>query len=126
MFLDFVSVFLQQVLEIVIPVLATALAGLVIAWLTQVINNIKAKLTANQQWIIEEIVSTAVMAAEQVGLTQLALDKKQYALGVAENWLAVKGIKLDLGILDAMIEAAVLDEFNRRRVPSSFVESEPE
>ena len=116
MWLDFLSAFLQKFLEVVLPVLATALAGLLIAWITKVINDIKAKLTDDQIFVVNEVVRSAVLAAEQVHLKDAAIDKKDYALNIAESWLSSKGIKLDLAYLDAKIEAAVMDEFNLSRV----------
>ena len=115
MFLEFLVAFAQKFLEIVLPVLATALAGLVVAWMTKVINDIKAKLSTEAQWAIEQAVNSAVLAAEQVHLVDLAIDKKDFALNAATEWLEAKGIKFDLAQLDTLIEAAVLTEFNRER-----------
>lgn len=128
MWLDFASVFLQRFMEIVLPVLATALAGLLVAWITKVLNDAKASLTENQEWIIRQAIESAVLAAEQVKLTDTMIEKKEYALGIANSWLESKGIRLDLSILDARIEAAVYDEFNRTKVAKKLVNppTEPE
>lgn len=128
---QFISVFLQKFLEIVLPVLATALAGLVIAWITKVISDVKSKLTEDQEWIIRQAINSAVLAAEQANIAGAVKEKKEYALNIAEQWLAAKGITIDLNILDARIEAAVFDEFNRDKTtdkPTGFTlpESEPE
>lgn len=128
---QFISVFLQKFLEIVLPVLATALAGLVIAWITKVIGDVKSKLTEDQEWIINQAIKSAVLAAEQANIAGAVKEKKEYALNIAEQWLASKGITIDLNILDARIEAAVYDEFNRDKEASKPVgftlpESEPE
>lgn len=130
MFLDFLSAFLQKFLEVVLPVLATALAGLAVAWITKIINDIKSHLSGDAQWAINQAVGAAVMAAEQMHLVDAAIDKKDYALTAATNWLESKGIKVDLNILDTLIEAAVMNNFNidrakaRRTIPSG--PSEPE
>lgn len=129
---QFISVFLQKFLEIVLPVLATALAGLVIAWITKVISDLKSKLTEDQEWIINQAIKSAVLAAEQANIAGEVKEKKEYALNIAEQWLASKGITIDLNILDARIEAAVFDEFNRDKEESkpvagfSLPASEPE
>jgi hypothetical protein len=115
MWLDFLSAFLQKFLEVVLPVLATALAGLAIAWITKLINDVKARLTEDQEWIINQAIEAAVLAAEQIDLKGVVIDKKDYALQVAMQWLSLKGIKINLNILDARIEAAVFDQFNRDR-----------
>lgn len=119
MWLDYVSVFFQKFLEIVLPVLATLLAGLVIAWVTKVVNDIKSKLTAEQKFYIETAVKTAVMAAEQVKLVDQLIDKKKYALDVATDWLNKLGIKVDLKVLDSLIEAAVFTELNREKTTTT-------
>lgn len=110
---QFISVFLQKFLEIVLPVLFTALAGLVAALITKVVNDIKSKLTEEQKWLIDQIIQTAVFAAEQANIAGFVTDKKEYALGVAEQWMAEKGLNIDAHVLDAMIEAAVYAELNR-------------
>jgi len=117
MFNEFVSVFAQKFLEIVLPVLATLLAGLVVAFITKVINEIKAKLTDQQLFYINTAVNTAILAAEQVNLKGELIDKKEYALSVAEAWLAEKGIKVDLHVLADLIEAAVYEKFNWGKEP---------
>lgn len=127
MLLDFGSAFLQKFLEIVLPVLVSALAGLAIAWITKVVNQIKSSISSDAQWYISQAVESAVLAAEQVGLDDFLMDKKQYALNVAQKQLDAKGIKIDLGILSDLIEAAVMSEFNRGREPVfELGESEPE
>ena len=127
MWLDFLSAFAQAFLNAVLPVLATALAGLVIAWLTKVINEIKAKLSDDAEWAIREAVRAAVLAAEQVHLKDSAIDKKEYALTAATNWLESKGIKFDLNQLDVLIEASVMRQFNMGRlVDVETFDAEPE
>ena len=117
MFNDFLSVFLQKFLEIVIPVLASLLVGYIAVGIRKLVAEIKAKLSEQQLALATEIVHEAVLAAEQVGLGDALIDKKDYALDLAEKWLASHGIKLDLKILDGLIESAVMDEFNRGKAP---------
>jgi hypothetical protein len=127
MWLDFLSSFTQAFLNAVLPVLAAALAGLVIAWITEKINNIKSRLSEDARWAIDQAVRAAVLAAEQVHLVDTAIDKKDYALTAATNWLEAKGIKFDLLQLDTLIEAAVMEEFNiGRKTTSATFAPEPE
>lgn len=114
--MEYLSVFLQKFLEIVLPVLATALAGLVVAWITKIVNQVKSKLSQEAQWYIEQAVTSAVLAAEQLNLSGKIEDKKDYALQVAEQWLAEKKIKIDLAKLSDLIEAEVMSQFNRDKV----------
>jgi type II secretory pathway pseudopilin PulG len=104
--------FLQLFLGYVLPPLAAAIAALVISWLTKKINEATARLGENAQWAINQAVRAAVLAAEQVHLVDTAINKKEYALDKATEWLALKGIKFDLSTLDTLIEAAVMQEFN--------------
>lgn len=59
--------------------------------------------------ILEQVSIFAVKAAEQAGLAGLIEDKKEYALSIAEIWLADQGITIDLVLVDAAIEKAVAD-----------------
>ena len=111
-FLGLLSVFGQKFLEVVLPVLFTAITGLVVAWITKVVNDIKLRLNDNAEWVIQQAVNAAILAAEQQNLVGNVQDKKHYALDVATEWLAQKGIKIDLSRLDVLIEAAVMQEFN--------------
>jgi len=61
---------------------------------------------------LEEAAVFAVMAAEQAGAAELIKDKKVYAFDIAERWLELRGIKIDLDLIDAAIEAAVYEKFN--------------
>lgn len=112
MFLDLLSAFLQKFLEVVLPVLATALAGLAVAWIAKIVNDTKSRLSSDAEWVINQAVDAAIMAAEQMHLVDAVIDKKDYALTAATNWLESKGIKVDLNILDTLIEAAVMNNFN--------------
>jgi hypothetical protein len=66
--------------------------------------------------LLDKAVETAVLAAEQSGAkklaveagTDLALAKKEYALDLVQKYLTEHGIKVDLGLLDGMIEAQVM------------------
>jgi hypothetical protein len=123
MWLDFLSAFGQKFLEAVLPVLFTALTGLVIAWITKVVNEIKAKINDDAEWAINQAVNAAIYAAEQQNLVGNIQDKKSFALDIATEWLAQKGIKIDLAKLDVLIEAAVMQEFNRDRTISKVAKT---
>ncbi len=119
---DFVSVFVQEFLGIVVPVLASLLAGLLIAWIKKLVEEIKVKMDHRFMWMLDEAVRVAVLAAEQANLAGFVEDKKSYAIDVAEKWLAARGFKVDLGILADQIEAAVMEEFNKEKIIKSDIE----
>lgn len=66
--------------------------------------------------LLDKAVETAVLAAEQSGAKQLAVDagtnlalaKKEYALDLVQKYLTEHGLKVDLSLLDGMIEAQVM------------------
>lgn len=87
-----------------------ALIKLLLAEATRRLAQAKEYQPQLTDWIVMSA-EFAVKAAEQSGLAGLIEDKKQYALSVAEAWLETKGIRVDLHLLDAAIEKAVLDNF---------------
>lgn len=66
--------------------------------------------------LLDKAVETAVLAAEQSGARQLAIDagtnlamaKKDYAMDLVKKYLKEHGIKVDPALVDGMIEAQVL------------------
>mgnify|MGYP000947976218 CR=1 FL=1 len=112
---EFVSVFAQEFLSIVLPVLASLLAGLVIAWISKVVNEIKGKMDDRFIWVFDEAVRVAVLAAEQAELAGFIANKKAYAIDIAQRYLESRGFKIDLALLSDRIEAAVMEQFNRSK-----------
>ena len=109
---QFLWTLLQGTLEYVLPILFTQLAILLGALIVKVVNDIKAKLTVDQMEMIENIIDIAVNAAEQTNLKEATIDKKREALNIAQRYLTKNNIKIDIVTLDAMIEAAVFQNFN--------------
>jgi hypothetical protein len=107
---DFWSALLQQVLAVILPVLATGLAGLIGAWIAQKTRELSKTIGAQQMASIEWAVSVAVNAAEQAGAAKLIEEKKTYAVGLAQEYLNKQGIKVNLSLLEGLIEAAVKAE----------------
>lgn len=110
---DFGVTFLNLFLQLVLPPLVAVLAGFVIKWVKSKISAAEAAIDSTTQDIIKKAVSAAVLAAEQVGLADVALDKKDWAIERAQTLLAANGLAIDLEELDTLIEAAVMEEFNR-------------
>ena len=113
--IDFSWKFLQIFLNTVVPPLATALAVFIVVLIKKLLAKWTASINLDVLAIIQEAVLSAVLAAEQAHLKDFAFDKYQYAMEQAANWLASKNIKFDLEELSGLIEAAVMDEFNRPR-----------
>lgn len=107
---------LQPVLNFVVPILAVAL---LVALSTLALNAwTKFKLARPDiAKAIEDAAAMAVKAAEQSGIGGIILNeakaKKELALDIAQRYLDAKGIKVDIRLLEAAIEAAVWSEFNK-------------
>lgn len=104
----FVSLLLKAAIEALIPVLVAALIVLA----RQGWQYIASKLSANQLFVIREVVGVAVRAAEQSALIGLIIDsaeeKKQYAITTVQNMLTKRGItKIDVDEISDWIEAAI-------------------
>jgi hypothetical protein len=109
---------LTVVLSAVLPPLAVAAFRWLWAKATVIYNDAKEWQPSIIQ-MIERAALFAVKAAEQAHLGDQIADiyenKKAYACAMAEKWLASYGITdVDLDLLAAAIEKAVLEEFNRK------------
>lgn len=102
---------LTKIIEIVILVIVAPLMTIAVAQLKRWID---ANVTREQQAQIDAAVRAGVLAAEQMGLS--GDEAKARALAIAEHQLARLGIMADLPYLSDLIEAVVMDEFNRWQV----------
>lgn len=73
---------------------------------------IKAHTTDAQVGALQRIAAIAVNAAEQLYGEAEGEQKKAYALAYIQAELDSRGIKVDVAALDALIEAAVMEQFN--------------
>lgn len=104
---------IEQIFEMIQPVLILLLASLVGVLVGYGIRIIRQALSDQQWQMIEHLIAQAVRAAEQYGGN--GEEKKRQALEYAERALAERGIHLDVYALDVAIEAAVWQEINRFR-----------
>ncbi len=66
--------------------------------------------------LIDKAVESAVLAAEQSGLktaaanlgASVAEQKKQYALGLAKKYLEDQGVRVDMTVIDGLLEAQIM------------------
>lgn len=104
------------------------LAGALVAWALKEFGKLWLSFKNSRPDIAEQIASAArmaVLAAEQSGAAGYVENKKSYALKVASNWLAEKGLSVNIELISAAIEAAVFEEFNRfKREQESEEDSE--
>lgn len=64
---------------------------------------------------LDTYLTTLVHAAEQLYQTNQGEQKKKWVLGLAQTWLATRGIVVNLTELDAQVEAKVYTELNQER-----------
>jgi len=101
----------QILINTVIPILATVISGFVLLVVRNTNQWIKARTTEEQYRFIEQVVTTAVNAAEQYLGSGEGEQKKRLVLTAATQVLQKRGIDVDADQLDIAIEAAVRKEF---------------
>jgi len=114
-----VSKFLQIVLQTFIAITAPLIIAVVIKYINTYSAKMWTELTSEQKYIISTVITMAVNAAEQSGLSnellKTGIAKKNYALTRAEIILKSYNLDLDIHILDTMIEAEVWKQFNANK-----------
>lgn len=112
--------FWSDLLEKLLVAFFTLVTPMVVAFLFAQFKLVWARFKAEKPdmaWMLEQAASLAVNAAEQAGAESYFKDKKAYALDVAQKWLSAQGVDIDLSLIDAAIEAAVYEEFNKDKEP---------
>ena len=91
-----------QLLRVIIPVCVC----LVIKWAIQLYETIK-KNQPDFAAVLGVAVNNAVIAAESLLFTEEGKKKKEYAIASVQEFLAQKGLAVDVGVIEDAIEAAV-------------------
>lgn len=98
---------LQAVLEVALPILVSAAATWMVGKAREVFKKMKDE-KPETYYILSEIVSKSVTAAEQIYKGHgLGEKKKKYVLDLIENYLKDRGLDIDVNIIDAYIESEV-------------------
>ena len=95
---------LEIVILVIIAPFIPIIANKVKIWLD-------AKTSAEQRAGLLETVRLAVLATEQSGLN--GVEARQHAIKLAQDALAAQGVVVDGNRLALVIEATVMDEFNK-------------
>ena len=116
--MDELQLFLNMVVQKVLPIALTALVGFLALKFTEFLAQARTQAGESQYKLAYEIVKTGVLFAEQSGLIglieKIGSEKKQFALEFILAQLEKNGLgKIDIKTVDAMIEAAVQELFNR-------------
>ena len=104
---------MQEVINVIAPVLATLVVGLGAIVLRRVDAFLKANVSEREYGILASVATTAVQAVEQQYFAEDGDVKKSLAHQFADSLLSTRGIKIDFDAVDAAIEAAVLQEFSK-------------
>ena len=106
---------LQAVLIVVLPPVAVFIVKFLQAKILMLWEEAKAFSPTITQ-LVEQAARFAVVAAEQAGAAQLIQDKKAYAIEIAGDWLLEHGEDVNLELVSAAIEKAVLEYFHPDRM----------
>lgn len=93
---------MTQLLRVLIPVFVALIAK----WAIQLYEEIK-KNQPDFALVLQTAVNQAVIAAEQVMKTEDGQQKKQYAIASVQDYLAQKGMIIDVSVIEDAIEATV-------------------
>jgi len=97
------------VLVTAVPVVLTALTGLLVQYIRIQQAKLKALYPTKYQKV-EEFAVWAVKIAEQLGVKGLIEDKKQYAIAYVQAKCDAENIEIDIAELEDIIEKAVFEE----------------
>ena len=93
---------MTQILRVLIPVLVALIAK----WAVQLYEEIK-KNQPDLGLVLQTAVNQAVIAAEQMMQTEDGNAKKEYAIASVQDYLAQKGLVIDVSVIEDAIEATV-------------------
>jgi LL-H family phage holin len=104
---------MQEIINIVAPVLATLIVALVATVLRSADKWLKTNVSTREYGILAATAATAVLAVEKQFVGEEGEIKKSLAHQFADSLLSSKGIKMDYEAVDAAIEAAVFQHFGK-------------
>jgi len=120
------SHFLQLLFEAVVTATAPILIGIAFKYVQTYSESVWSSMSADKRYIIRNVITTVVKAAEQTGLADELVSsgeaKKEYAISAAEKMLKVYGLDIDLHVIDTMIEAEVWRQFKEIKDNSILLE----
>jgi LL-H family phage holin len=102
-----ISELLQALVLAILPVVA----GYVALYLKKKTDEVYVSLNQDTKYALGLVVKTAVFAAEQVYGNGAGAEKKAYAIEVVQKWVDGSGLKIDVSLIEAAIEEAVLENF---------------
>ena len=119
LFIDFAEA-ISPALQTLLEALFALLAAQASAWMYKQYQVQRARLTSEQQYIVDFVVSQAIRAAEQMYKDKRGDEKKAYAIAIVEKELSARGLIIDIDPLEAKIEAAVFSHFAKPPITIPF------
>ena len=113
--LDVISKALQILLEATLPVVAAYAA----AWLNGKYQELRARQTEQNLYLLDSFIRTAVYAAEQLKLGGMADEKLDYVTELAQGYINRTKLDISAEELRARIEAAVIQNFPKLPTPAN-------
>ncbi len=115
---EFIRLFLQAVLLIIIPLLAS----LLIRYMRTLLAKATSELTSSQLDTLQMLVRNAVSASEQIGNVENLTggEKRDLAIAMIEKMLGDHGINAEVEHITSLIEAEVLRQFNDPSLASNL------
>jgi len=110
---DVISKALQVLLEATLPVVAAMAA----AWLNGKYQELRARQTEQNLYLLDSFIRTAVYAAEQLKLGGMADEKLDYVTELVQGYIDRTKLDISAAELRARIEAAVIQNFPKLPAP---------
>ena len=105
----------QPLLETVLSVMLPIVLGFVAVWLKGLLAKVRAEMSESQLAFITALAGQLVLAAEQSGLTgaitNIGAEKKAMVMAALQQAANDNGIRINVELLSAIVEAAVVDAF---------------
>ena len=106
---------LQNIILLAVTAIAPALFALIVVIIRKKYAELKS-YASEYGWDLDQFAELAVKAAEGMNLDGQIQDKKAYAIQIVQKQLDGRGIKLDISVIEAAVEAAVFSQFNKKEV----------
>jgi LL-H family phage holin len=101
---------LSQLATALVVALVPVIIG-ALGWIARsLVSYLKARASAEQLAILQQVAGAAVAAVEQTLRSEKGQAKKEAALALVRSTLLARGIRLDEAAIEAAIEAAVYKE----------------
>jgi hypothetical protein len=113
---EIIQKFILLVIGVVLPPVLVLLTREAQKVSNALVERIQGEIGMSNYAMVQSMVKEAVLAAEQLGLTEqienVGEQKKRFAMNYVQGLLEARGIEINLNEIEGAIEAAVKDTFN--------------